>query len=69
MVGTIVAVILTFWLSAGKSFSKSLKKTPWVTMPPVDHCPSYLNTTMNNFTMTTEYSTILTTDVMNDSEP
>ena len=68
MIGTIIAIILTFWLSAGKSFSKSLKKTPWATMPPVDNCPSYLNTTMNNFTMTTEYSTILTTDVMNDSE-
>jgi hypothetical protein len=58
IIGSISSVILTFWLGVGKNFSKSLKKTPWATMPPVDNCPVYGNSTLNNFTMTTDYSAI-----------
>ncbi|VDI30541.1 Hypothetical predicted protein, partial [Mytilus galloprovincialis] len=69
LIGTTASVILSFWLSAGKNFSKTLQRTPWATMPPTDQCYLFQNTShFINYTITTEYTTYQTTEAIMDHQ-
>ncbi|CAC5362972.1 SLC5A6 [Mytilus coruscus] len=69
LIGTTASVILSFWLSAGKNFSKTLQRTPWAPMPPTDQCYLFQNTShFTNYTITTEYTTYQTTEAKMDHQ-
>ncbi|XP_071161108.1 sodium-dependent multivitamin transporter-like [Mytilus edulis] len=69
LIGTTASVILSFWLSAGKNFSKTLQRSPWATMPPTDQCYLFQNTShFINYTITTEYTTYQTTEAIMDHQ-
>ncbi|XP_056006711.1 sodium/iodide cotransporter-like [Ostrea edulis] len=36
--GGIASIVVTFWISMGKNFSKTLRREPWLEMPPNDNC-------------------------------
>ncbi|KAH9512752.1 Sodium-dependent multivitamin transporter [Bulinus truncatus] len=65
-VGGVLGLTFSFWLSMGITFSKSVKKTPWLPPASTDNCPvdgsalngSILLTVYNGVNMTnlTEYS-------------
>jgi hypothetical protein len=40
--GGIASILVTFWISMGKNFSKTLRRQPWLQMPPIDNCVSVM---------------------------
>ncbi|XP_050403134.1 sodium-dependent multivitamin transporter [Patella vulgata] len=77
LVGTLVSLALCTWLGMGSSFSKTLKKTPWLPPASTDHCPvdnltSWVennnNTIVINYTTTEFTSTTIETTLL-DPQP
>jgi hypothetical protein len=36
--GGIASILVTFWISMGQNFSKTLRRQPWLEMPSNDNC-------------------------------
>ncbi|KAK6195123.1 hypothetical protein SNE40_000612 [Patella caerulea] len=76
MVGTLLSVILCTWLGIGSSFSKTLRKEPWLPAAPTDQClldnstTSWaINMTISNLTSHDMYTTTTIEDVTQSIEP
>lgn len=45
LIGALIGFALTFWISMGMSFSKDIKRTPWLPPASTEFCPVTGNTT------------------------
>ncbi|KAJ8310430.1 hypothetical protein KUTeg_012295, partial [Tegillarca granosa] len=54
LIGTILGVMFMFWLSAGSNFSKTLKRTPYLSPAPTDRCTIENITLLQNMSLIEE---------------
>ncbi|ESO96133.1 hypothetical protein LOTGIDRAFT_160120 [Lottia gigantea] len=52
--GSMISMVFCSWLGMGSSFSRTLRKTPWLPLAPIDHCPVD-NSTFIEYNMTSPY--------------